>query len=65
MQRERKQKVTETARVRENRLPSGVRIGHSNVSYISIPPNNSREPGMPDVSAQAGPKVDSVTGSKL
>jgi hypothetical protein len=54
----------ETARVRENRLPSGVCEVISNYYRRKIPPVKSRELGVPEVPAFAGPKVSSVTGIK-
>jgi hypothetical protein len=38
----------ETARVRENRLPSGVETLESNFRCILKPPVNAGEPGIPE-----------------
>ena len=39
----------ETARVRENRLPSGVGYYSGNIIKHQIPPVKSGEPGVPEV----------------
>ena len=54
----------ENARVRENRLPRVEENYDSDIITHQIPPVKSREPGVPEVSAEAGPKVSSVTGTK-